>query len=205
MLNVWNIGNKECTIECTVDAVLSKSEEGEIDDVGLHENGIPIVTVNSGESYSYDSKMKCWICIADSHTPFSPFTSNSDIYKSELDDYSLRSIKRRATDLHSSLNIVPSSSQEKRETIEDLEIGMQSADSLKDEKEYLRYLKAYSRQISINNDFNRLNNICSTLLLDEPKRKWLREVLDICCSNKPLQRTVSQYKSILEEIMNNKN
>jgi hypothetical protein len=29
-LNVWNIANKECTVECTVDSLISKSEEGEI-------------------------------------------------------------------------------------------------------------------------------------------------------------------------------
>eukprot|EP01080_Neovahlkampfia_damariscottae_P005265 gene5265-8883_t len=201
MLNVWNVGNKECTIECTVDALVAKSEEGEIDDVGLHENGIPIVTINTGESYSYDVKMKSWICIADSHTPFSPFISNIEIYNSD-DNYSLRSIKKRAIDLNSSLSRNHTTSQEERETIEDFEIGMQSAESLKDEKEYLRYTRAYARQISTNNDFNRLNQLCSSLLLDESKRNLLKDVLDICSLNKPLQRTVSQYKSILEELMN---
>jgi hypothetical protein len=35
-LNVWNIANKECTVECTVDSLISKSEEGEIGNLLIH-------------------------------------------------------------------------------------------------------------------------------------------------------------------------
>jgi hypothetical protein len=166
-----------------------------LDDLGITETGIPIVTCNTGESYSFDSKMKSWICIADSHTPFSPFISS--MLNDSQSDYSLNAIKKRAFNIHASLQ-GSSRSQESRETIEDLELGMQSSESLKDEKEYERYAKAYAKLISQNNDLNRLNHLCSNLLFS--RRNLLKEVLYILTPNTSLQRIVFQYKSILEEL-----
>jgi hypothetical protein len=163
--------------------------------LGITETGIPVVTCNTGESYSFDSKMKCWICIADSHTPFSPFISST--VNNPQSNYSLNAIRKRAFNIHASLQ-ESTRSQEIRETIEDLELGMQSSESLKDETEYERYAKGYAKLISQNNDLNRLNLLCSNLLFS--KRNLLKEVLDILTPNTSLQRIVFQYKSILEEL-----
>lgn len=196
----WDLETKSLVISTSIQPLLSKSEDLEVDDIGLNTNNIIIITLSSGESYSYHPTMKIWICIADSQFIMSSLLGKS--YQG-IEEYSLSKLKEKAYQKITELKI-STPLQNVRDTFGDLEKAIKASEVLGDSKEFLKYVKMYTQQISHFSDSNRLIDLCQDLLEerkigDTTSYQILKECLEII-SNSKLQRIVTSYKTILKEL-----
>lgn len=99
ILSLWDVVNLSCEIQCSVDPLINRysteklNSQIQVDDVGVNDAGMPIITLSNGESYTYSEKLKSWILVAHLHTPLSPFLSlHSQLYK-KTEKYSLSDLR----------------------------------------------------------------------------------------------------------------
>ncbi|KAL0481357.1 hypothetical protein AKO1_012729 [Acrasis kona] len=207
-LLMWNI--TQGTSLLNVSASPLTNNISNVDDVGITRNGRAVITLNNGESYAWHQTLSCFVCVADAHASTSPFiTSAMHLYdRRQMDN-------NQDSDVEFDLGYLRAKSSKNIDThrgtgiIEELEIGMAAADALGDDKEYMRFAKAYARQLSQSNNEVRLREWCDWLVgplhgtwdskvVGLDKNDVLRQVLGVMEGNSSTQRIVQEFRDVLE-------
>jgi protein HIRA/HIR1 len=222
-LHLWDITAQKSLLRTSISPLLADTTTHvkSVDDIGVTDKGVPVVTLSNGESYVWDSMMDCFVCIADAHSSASPFvTSASHLYgygkTSDEDPLNLGYLRTKAARSFekSRLQRTPRGTS----AIEELEIGMSAAAALHDTREYTRFFRAYTQQLVQTENEQRLREWCEWLLgpirstQDEQvagisKRKVLQDVISLVKSGSAtaLQRIVAEFEEALQEINSRKN
>jgi protein HIRA/HIR1 len=229
MVYLWDVLKLKCVLQCSADQVVHRvpHQTKFVDDLGLSITGVPVITLNTGESYLYSEDMKSWLCVADSHAPLSSFVSSAshlydnatsdEIYESITYRY-LKTRASRAAEQRRIQNIGKDGNTETNQmslqTIEDLEISLASTAVLSDSQGYLQYLQAYVHHLARTNNADRLRDLCDSLLgpvykstdwepniAGIPKRNLLSKVLTWVGRNLSLQRITIEYRDMLDKVL----
>ena len=186
MFYLWDMKKLTCLVRASVDSLLSNSgllseddQSRVVDDVAVTPTGVGIVTLMNGESYAFDRNLQTWVCVADSHSVFSPFLSQgiatqsleTDSDSDDDSDVTLKMLRRKAAKALKKfkLNNPELASQATSETvnmdtIDDLEVAMTSAASIGDKDTYIYCVKAYVKHLAKQPKDNRLKDLFNFLL-----------------------------------------
>ncbi|KAG2373482.1 hypothetical protein C9374_012089 [Naegleria lovaniensis] len=184
MFYLWDIKKSKCLVRASVDSLLSNSgivsEESRIvDDVVVTLNGVGILTLMNGESFAYDMNLKTWICVADSHSIFSPFLSqgrttntDEDELNAEETEVTLMTLRNKAARAVKKYKLAHPETATATATpenvnidiIDDLEMAMTSAAAIGDKNTYLHCVKAYAKHLSKQQKDHRLRDLFNFLL-----------------------------------------
>lgn len=196
----WDLEKEESIVQTSIQPLLLKNEDLEVDDLGLNKNNMAIITLSNGESYSYHPKMKVWICIADSQFIMSTLLGKS---LNDSDEYSLPKLKEKAYEKLTELKI-STPTQNSRDTFGDLEKAIHASEELGNFNDFLTFAKQYSQLISKTSDSIRLMSLCENLIEERKigngsSRTILKDCLEMI-SNSKLQRIVIAYKTMLKDL-----
>jgi len=186
MFYLWDMKKLTCLVRASVDSLLSNSgllseddQSRVVDDVAVTPTGVGIVTLMNGESYAFDRNLQTWVCVADSHSVFSPFLSQgiatqsleTDSDSDDDSDVTLKMLRRKAAKALKKfkLNNPELASQATSETvnmdtIDDLEVAMTSAAAIGDKDTYIYCVKAYVKHLAKQPKDNRLKDLFNFLL-----------------------------------------
>jgi WD40 repeat protein len=198
MCNVWNLDEKSSFIQASADFL-----DSHVDNLGLTEGGIPIITCSTAESFSYDLKLKSWICIAEVKTMLTPYLS-SNVYD-DVDEFSLKSLRQKALKVYPTL-LEGGQHHQGSDSFEFLEKSIQTAVSMKNEGEFVGFCKSYASAIARFGSIPRFEHLWRILTGDEPelekfnKKSLAKEVLQIVGFNKTMQKVVIDKKTQLNDL-----
>jgi len=221
LLYVWDITKQKCNLNTSVSHLLSVQKEITIRRTRITEEGLPIITLTTFQSFTYNESMKTWFCVADDRYIHSEYSSmhvwqtESMGVLSELQSLAFQNIK--PTPL---LSFSATPQVKTVETISHLENQLASAIALQSSKEYVHWLNVYVRRLSNDANESKLHEICSSLLgppykhsseslkksnwdpivLGLPKRELLQNLLPLISANRALQRLVTQYTEGLKNV-----
>ncbi|KAF0973364.1 hypothetical protein FDP41_008571 [Naegleria fowleri] len=186
MFYLWDIKKGKCLVRASVDSLLSNSgissEEDQsriVDDVVVTSNGVGILTLMNGESFAYDMNLNTWICVADSHSIFSPFLSQGRTANTEEDELNaeetevtLMTLRQKAARAVKKFKLTHPEATTATATpenvnidiIDDLEMAMTSAAAIGDKNTYLHCVKAYAKHLSKQQKDHRLRDLFNFLL-----------------------------------------
>ena len=234
MFYVWDVRKQKCLVRCSADPLLSNTsitsvEMRIVDDIAVTAKGVGIVTLTSGESFAFDVNLNTWICVADSHSVFSPFLSQGRVNLEEIEDVNfedaevtLKVLRNKAAKAVQKFRlehpeITPTTETANIDIIDDLELAMTSAAAIGDIGSYMYAVQSYAKHLAkINN--NRLTDLFRSLLgpwdpkststnwnpliAGTPKRLILQHLVTMLSSSPDLliKRICSDFANLLAEI-----
>ena len=162
-VTVWNIQQQTLEITCSVASLLLGTIT--IESAQVSETGQCIVSMSSGESFTYHSSMKTWVRIADKSFTTSLF--NSIVEANRISPRGL--LSRLQVAAQKKVRMLPTemlhldSRDQSAETLAHLENMMASAIALSSVGEFKEWLKAYVRKLSEDGNTLRLEELCHDL------------------------------------------
>eukprot|EP01024_Parvocaulis_polyphysoides_P068196 TRINITY_DN8276_c0_g1_i1.p1 TRINITY_DN8276_c0_g1~~TRINITY_DN8276_c0_g1_i1.p1 ORF type:complete len:734 (+),score=101.17 TRINITY_DN8276_c0_g1_i1:333-2204(+) len=196
-------------------------------EVVLMQNGQALVVMDNFNAYVWSEDMGVWMRIADDSHPMSILFNH---VQKAAEESQITVLQRQAHEfgqhqrrkiMGSTVQRVPSS--QLQDSFQHIECSMCAAECLKNQQEYISYLKSYVTYLTINQKQAKLREICGELLgpdrwipethTDEScwqstviglhKRKLLREVvLDEILAQRKLQRLYLDVKQRLDRAEN---
>ncbi|UYV80599.1 HIRA [Cordylochernes scorpioides] len=195
VLSLWDFKNNISIIKnVSILPILQRSSNCQVRSLRLTQKGLPIITLSTGNVYTYDNQLSAWIQVG------------SDLLSSKI---------QSLTDSCDPLTIAQSQSKTDNEmtlpcNLSFLESQMALTEALGLQKEFHYWFTSLVRSLVKKDMELRIRDICSDLLgstdywspqiLGLKKHELLKEVLQIIASNVKLQNLYMEYKNKLEQL-----
>ncbi|KAK2163973.1 hypothetical protein LSH36_71g03036 [Paralvinella palmiformis] len=212
-LFVWDTKQLNAVIKNESLVTVITNEEVRLDRCLLTEQGIPILILNNGKTYTYKTELGCWLIINDQNdllTMCSGHQSSQTLHTSNSGPLALIQASSQRPGHRAHLLHVIDTSVKNTVTLTHLENQLSSALVLKSAEEYRFWMLAY---VPLE---DKLRDVCDDLLspasknsslskrpsmiLGIKKRDLLQEILPLIASNLKLQRLYTEYQDQLESI-----
>ncbi|XP_053374896.1 protein HIRA-like [Mercenaria mercenaria] len=217
-LYVWNTQSLSCVVKNEQLSSIMKSDE-DVLKAFVTSEGIPVVTLSTNKSYSFNPQLACWLLIND---------RNDKVHRCSAHYHSKPRISTSISGTLTSLQISQDKAQgtsrgvmqtgpeiRQLSTLNHLETQLHTCIHLKSATEYKFWLQTYVRYLVQEGIEVRLREVCSDLLgpvyqskgknswqqtvLGFNKRELLKELLPLFSENlKALQRLYTEFQEQLE-------
>uniref|UniRef100_UPI00358E990C protein HIRA-like isoform X2 n=1 Tax=Myxine glutinosa TaxID=7769 RepID=UPI00358E990C len=218
-LHVWDLRSNRAVIDGQSLSPILTGSDVSVTRIVVTNQGMPLVTLNTGRSYSYSTSLAAWMQVCD---PQNPLTLVSDLQSNLLTQHALHCAgplaslqsqggsggRQQASRLASFGPKLRGAA-----TLIHLEGQVAAALSLHSPSEYRFWLLSYARYLAHEGLESRLRELCTELLGPVPvssssqwdpyvlglsRRGLLREVLPLFGTNLKLQRLFSELQEQLE-------
>jgi len=211
-VHIWDILNQRVVLQTSLLPILSSDIQ--LKRAKLSEDGKPLITLSTFQSFLYHTGMQVWLRVADDRFTHSEFYS----ILQPIETIGLLSeLQTQAVPSFPSLHGI-AADQRAVETISHLEHQLASAQALNSPKEYKFWLVNYVRKLTTDANESKLRELCSFLLgppdkisdmkksswkstiLALPKRELLKDLMPIISENRGLQRFVNEFREALQQL-----
>jgi protein HIRA/HIR1 len=221
-LTVWNVRTMTCLVKnVSLDYLLSGADVT-LDHCRLTEQGIPIVSLSNGRSFSYHVDLSCWLLLTSRDDVLYQCSDHQTSVMGSIRPNGLlaqlhASVQRRAS-LQGAHLFHSDASLQRVSSICHLENQLACSTAIRSPKEYHFWLLAYVRYLIQEALESKLREVCNELLgpvhgslqlsssrwdpmiLGYRKHSLLREILPIIGANLGLQRLFTEYQQQLVEV-----
>ncbi|RWS28476.1 Protein HIRA-like protein [Leptotrombidium deliense] len=217
-LCLWDFGKHQIIVknESLVPLFASTSNETNLLNTGITDNGCPLISLTNGKSYIFDVSFSTWSLISNATDVLSQNSDFKPPWKSEPSAFPLSVVQSQhkfMTSVNSSY--IQQTSLHQSATLSFIDQQLAAAFVMGSSKEYRFWLLALAQSLTNENIESRLREICQYLLgppfksssskwensiLGNEKHSLLREVLSIMTSNLRLQRLYTEFKEQLDAI-----